>query len=432
MLRTRSSQRSLVTLAAPDPRTMPAGSVVLGATVDCFARDPEADGTRWVELAYAVSMTESDVTLSKEDFEQCVVNHRRYPCVPVVIEHADTSWFGDPEQSEPHGYVEELRVGEREVTDANGAKRMAATLEGRVSFDDATAPTVGPGKKWRFGSITLVKGAIDEATGQGLGAMLWSWSLTAHPRLTGLLPIAASLTNAPLTPELAARLRAAIDGMTLTRGTTATTATEKTSMKTYLALAAQFGLTAASEEDAFDKVTILLSLGADALKALGLATAATAQEFAAKLSSLTVAAARLPSLEAELTTLRAEKSERVKAERDQYFEELFAVQPELKAAEVSLRLHAEHDPKGFEAAHPRPTPQELIEAAQHPQRLARVVPPSGATPSNGAQPAGTNAADLLAGVVRNHMSMARAQGRDLTFTAALAEVAQYGGEVSLG
>lgn len=393
MLPLRSSLLTAITFAsALDPRTMPSGSVVLGATVDAFARDPEADGTRWVELAYAVSMVDSDVTLSKEDFEQCVVNHRRYPCVPVVIEHADTSWFGDREQSEPHGYVEELRVGEREVTDADGTKRAAATLEGRVSFDEATAPTVGPRKKRRFGSITLIKGAVDEATGAGLGAMLWSWSLTAHPRLTGLLPIAASLAPASLTPELAARLRAALDGASQPRGTSAVTATEKTPMKTFLALAAQFGLTAASEEDALDKVTALLSLGADAVKALGLAPAATAQELAAKLSTVTVAAAKVPALEQELTTLRAEKTERVKAERDQYFEELFAVQPELKAAEASLRLHAGHDWEGFEKADPRPTTQELIEAAQHPQRLSRVVPLSGAAPqSTTTQPAGVSA-----------------------------------------
>ena len=109
------------------------------------------------------------------------------------------------------------------------------------------------------------------------------------------------------------------------------------------------------------------------------------------------------------------------------------MQPELKAAEASLRLHAGHDWEGFEKAHPRPTTQELIEAAQHPQRLSRVVPPSGAAPqSPAAQPGGVSAADVLAGVVRNHMNMARAQGRDLSFTAALAEVAQFSGDSFAG
>lgn len=39
---------------------------------------------------------------------------------------------------------------------------------------------------------------------------------------------------------------------------------------------------------------------------------------------------------------------------------------------------------------------------------------------------------MLAGVVRNHIGMARALGRDLSFTAALAEVAQFSGEVTIG
>lgn len=354
---------------------MPTGAVVLGATVDVFAKEPEADGTRWVELAYAVSMVDSDVTLSKEDFEQCVVNHRRYPCVPVVIEHADTSWFGDREWREPHGYVEELRVGEREVTDADGTKRMAATLDGRVSFDEATAPTVGPKRKWRFGSITLIKGAVDEATGAGLGAMLWSWSLTAHPRLTGLMPIAASLNPASITPELAAELRAALDAAPTPRGTAATHAPETLPMKTFLAIAAQFGLAAATEEEARDKVLAFLALGADAVKALGLTPTATAQELAAKLTPLSTAAARVPALEKELTTLRSAKAERDKLDRDQHFDELFCVQPELRAAEGSLRYQAEHDPDGFAKAHPRHTAQEFMQAAQNHERagLLRAV-----------------------------------------------------------
>ncbi len=419
---------SVLTFGAPvDPRAMPAGSVILGATVDCFAKEPESDGTRWVELAYAVSMTESDVTLSKEDFERCVANFKRYPCAPVVIEHADTSWFGDPSQSEPHGYVEELRVGERQVTEMDGSTRLAATLEGRVSFDAETGPTVGPKKKWRFGSITIIKGAVDEATGAGLGAMLWSWSLTAHPRLMGLAPIAASIDPARLTTEQAAKLRAALDTAHQQRGEAARTHSTETTMLKFLELAARFGLVAANEEDAREKVIAFLGLGADALKALSLAPNASPQELAAKITSLTVAAAKVPALEQELATFRAEKTAAAKAEREKYFEDLFAVQPELKVAEASLRLHAEHDFDGFSKAHPRPSPQELIQAGQHPQRLARVTAPTapGAAPSiaAGGSPEGAiDAAQVVANVVQTHMAIAASQGRDLTFAAALAEL----------
>ena len=417
----------VLTFGAPvDPRTMPEGSVILGATVDCFAKEPESDGTRWVELAYAVSMTESDITLSKEDFERCVANFKRYPCAPVVIEHADTSWFGDPEQSEPHGYVEELRVGEREVTEMDGSTRMAATLEGRVSFDAETGPTVGPGKKWRFGSITLIKSAVDEATGAGLGALLWSWSLTAHPRLMGLAPIAASIDPSKLTPAQAAKLRAALDTVHQ-RGETARTHSTENTMLKFLELAARFGLVAANEEEAKEKVLAFLSLGADAIKALSLAPNASPQELAAKITSLTVAAAKVPVLEQELAAFRAEKTAAAKAEREKYFEDLFAVQPELKVAEASLRLHAEHDFEGFQKAHPRPSAQELIQAGQNPQRLARVTAPAapGAARSiaAGATPEGAqDAAQIVADVVNTHIAMAASQGRELTFSAALAEL----------
>ena len=95
---------------------------------------------------------------------------------------------------------------------------------------------------------------------------------------------------------------------------------------------------------------------------------------------------------------------------------------------------AEHDPEGFAKAHPRPTAQELMQAAQNPERAARVVPPSGQPPQGnggaqgaGAQGAAVDAANVLTSVVRNHMAMARSQGRDLSFTAALAEVSQFGG-----
>lgn len=417
-----------ITFNAPlDPRTMPAGSVILGATVDCFAKEPENDGSRWVELAYAVSMAESDVTLSKEDFERAIANFARYRCCPVTIEHADTDWFPrNPAWAEPHGHVEELRLGERTVTEMDGSTRVAATLEGRVSFDEATAPTVGPTRKWRFGSITLIKGAVDEATGAGLGALLWSWSLTAHPRLMGLAPIAASLDPSTLPPADAARLRAALDTLAR-RGDPARPPTTETPMKTMLEIAAHFGLAATSEEDARAKVMAFLALGADAIKALGLAPSANAQELALKLSGLTTAAARTPVLEQELVTLRADKAARDKEGRDQYFGELFAVHPELKAAEVSLRMHAEQDWAGLLKAHPRPSAQELIQSAQHPQRTARVAPqggPSNPTPfaAGVAQDGSGAAADVVTSVVRTHMAMARAQGRELTFSAALSEL----------
>ena len=340
-------------------RQLPAGAVVLGATVTTLAADGvEGEGERWTELAYSVSMAGSEVTLAKEDFDRCVENFQRYPCVPVVIEHADTSWDPEPEWAEPHGYVEALRVGEREVTELDGTKRMAATLEGRVSYLPDTAAEV-KARKWRFGSITIIKGAVDEATGAALGALLWSWSLTAHPRLTNLPPIAASRRP----PES-------------TRGTTAVT-TENT-MPKFLELAAKFGLTATSEDDARDKILALLALGADALKGLGLSLGASPADVAARVKELTSLAARVPAMETELTAFRANEAKAAEALRTAWLDDLVAARPELGTVRASLALHAERDWTGFQASYPRPTRETLItaaaEQAQRAQDPARTQP----------------------------------------------------------
>lgn len=348
-------------------RKLPEGAVLFGAPVDAFARDPEPDGSRWVELAYAVSMVESEVTISKEDLERCAQNFARYPCAPVVIEHADTDWFPNVEWAKPHGHVEELRVGEREVTELDGSKRMAATLEGRVSFDSETAPLVGPKKTWRFGSVTLIKGATDEATGAGLGCLLWSWSLTSHPRLTGLTPIPASQRIGALTPEQAAQIRAALDNTSNAspRGPAAPNPSppEKTMNKFGMILAALGLAAAASEEDAEKRVTAAAQFGVDALKALGLAATATPAEFAKRAAELQTLAAKVPAMETELATFRTERDARAKADRAAYLDDVIAANPALAPVRASLQLHADTDWSGFSTAYPRPSREDIATAA---------------------------------------------------------------------
>ena len=165
------------------------GRQVFGGFVP-FA-DPSAqtsDG--WTVLAYEVAMAGSDVALTRRDFEDCVRNFSAYPCSPVTIEHADTDAnpFAPPprEWREPNGHIEALRVGSMVR-----AGKTVATLEGKPSYLEPTATDV-KNKKWRYGSITIIQNAVSEETAQEIGSMLWSWSLTAHPRLTGLPAIAAS------------------------------------------------------------------------------------------------------------------------------------------------------------------------------------------------------------------------------------------------
>lgn len=491
------------------------GTSVYGGFVPLAREAQTEDG--WAVLAYAVEMKASKVSLTRKDFEDCVRNFNAYPCCPVTIEHADVA--DDPfgalpkEWKEPSGHIEKLRVGEMQRTVGDKTVTVA-TLEGVPSYLGAAAQDVAGGK-WRFGSITIIHNATDEETGAKLGAMLWSWSLTAHPRLTSIPRLAASVAASMAVPgaavsmgywwgdiddrdDLLAMLRCVFDlpvtkteeevlaeldklesltkaddtggvdvdrivgqirdalrlpaltstadvlaevrkglntlpassddgaDTSLSRDPAPTTETRP--MLKYLELAARFGLAATSEDDAREKVLAFLSLGHTALKTLGLAPTATAQELSARVDALTVAAARVPALEADLATLRKEREKADEAVVEQYFAELLAVQPELKASEESLRLHAKHDRGGFEKKYPRPKPEELLQAAQHPERLSRVVPPAGPTDTpGGGGGAAPTAAPVVVSMVHTHIAFARSQGRELSFSAALAELTATAG-----
>lgn len=192
----------------------------------------------------------------------------------------------------------------------------------------------------------------------------------------------------------------------------------------FLPLLATFGLTVANEDDAQARAATFAQLGHDALKAVGLPVTATPQEFAAKLSQLSTDAARVKALESELTTFRAQAAETQKTEREKYFTELFAVRPDLKPAEGSLRLHAERDFDGFTKAYPRPSAEQLLASAQHGARLANIVAPGAPAPATFAAPSaqGTDTANAVTSMVHAHIQMAAAQGRELSFSAALAEL----------
>lgn len=146
-----------------------------------------AEGGAWNVLAYEVTLKARGASLTRQMFEQCVKNFARYPKVPVVIEHADTT-DGPAEWQEPHGWITELRVGSME---RNG--KTVATLEGRMQLDEATRPlVVGETPTWPFGSVTVYFSTTDEETNTDTGASLFSFSLTAHPALVDVPRLAAS------------------------------------------------------------------------------------------------------------------------------------------------------------------------------------------------------------------------------------------------
>lgn len=196
-MKNRLQRRAERFARAGEKPTTVTGTQVFGTFVPLAAAAAQTtDG--WKVLAYEVSMRGSDVSLSRKDFEQCVANFERYPCAPVTIEHADVDFnpFAQPprEWREPNGHIEALRVGTMTRGD-----RVVATLEGKPSYLEPTATDVANGK-WRFGSITIIQNAVDEETGKEVGSMLWSWSLTAHPRLTGLTALPSLAASRRLPP----------------------------------------------------------------------------------------------------------------------------------------------------------------------------------------------------------------------------------------
>jgi hypothetical protein len=168
-----------------------------GSPVELSALPVEGTEAPWTVLAYEATLlsyraggTARTVALTRSIFDACVANFGRYPKVPVVIEHADTRG-GPSEWAQPQGWVTALRVGSME----RGGKTVA-TLEGKLSLGaEMRAKVVGAGADapptWPFGSVTIVD-ALDEETGKDLGAALWSFSLTAHPRLADVPRLAAS------------------------------------------------------------------------------------------------------------------------------------------------------------------------------------------------------------------------------------------------
>lgn len=168
----------------------------------------DAEGGPWSVLAYEAELkgyrmpdgTHAKITAA--DIDSMVANFARYPKAPLVVEHADTRQGMPVEWAQPRGYVVALRRGSMERT-VDGVAKTVATLEGRIdaspevrlSINGDPANNVPP--TWPFCSITTARG-IDEETGVALGTVLYSVSLTAHPRLADLPRLAASASGAEL------------------------------------------------------------------------------------------------------------------------------------------------------------------------------------------------------------------------------------------
>ncbi len=172
----------------------------------------DAEGGPWTVIAYEAELKGyklqggGHARITAADIDEMVANFARYPKAPLVVEHADTREGLPAEWAEPRGHVVALRRGTMERTLPDGSTRTVATLEARLDVSPAVRLTINGDAEnsipptWPSCSITTALGT-DPETGESLGTVLWSVSLTAHPRLADIPRLAASQDpGAPGTP----------------------------------------------------------------------------------------------------------------------------------------------------------------------------------------------------------------------------------------
>jgi hypothetical protein len=432
------------------------GAALFGGAIELSALPTMESEGKWNVLAYEVNLPghgENGARLTRSDFEQMIANFARYPKVPVVIEHADTDWFGDTEWREPHGWVTELRISTYKRPDG----REVASLDGRLSLREETALEVnGDAKnppKWPFGSITCFQG-IDTETEKSLGMCLWSFSLCAHPALIDAPKLAASAHGPrPATAEQLAEIfggtpgqyaalfepggplhivRVGNDDDSNPPPSTSIGAAEKEptpmTMK-LIALAATLGFAAKDESEAEAAVTALATEAVDVRRVLVTKSPA---ETAAKLAQLSADAATVPALRTKVALFEKAANEKIAAERDALVSDIvlgMGLPEDLQeGVKASLALHAKTDWDGFQKAHARPSEEELSQRRQDSKRLNRALPATRQTApaSVGDGEVGSDEIILATNAIVEEM---RGQGVEVSFSEALEMLTTHTGPV---
>jgi hypothetical protein len=380
------------------------GERLRGASVDLARPAPDGAESAWNVLAYEVTLKgRGGVALTRRHFEQAVANFERYGrrC-PVTLYHADTDASAHPEARKAVGWVKAMRVGSMERpsvigrtslgAEVHGVGRRVATLEAQLELGAAAraAVTADP-PELAYGSVTIVPDAVDEESGERVGAFLYSFTLTNNPALVEL-----------------PRIQVSDD-----RGTAAT---KEPSMK-FIAMAARLGVPAETEEAAESAVIALATEAADVRKALGTASLA---DTAAKLSALRADAAKVPALETEVARLG---EERVAETRRAYIDDVMLARGFDEDMRVTLEFHAKADWVGFQAKFPRASKTELSQRAQDGHRFERLSSPRGKARETSADvdDAGPTVGEIESQAAQL-MAAAAAQGGELSFMEALAMI----------
>lgn len=159
------------------------------------------DASAWWVIAYETELRGRDASLTRAHFNEIIRNFRRIGrSVPVALYHADRDPTAHPDARKAHAWLDDLRIGSMML---DGKK--VATLEGKRRWViDTTRADVACGAIVG-GSITVFFDCEDDVTGENIGTLLYSFSLTNNPALTGLPALAASafdVTNSPALVDL--------------------------------------------------------------------------------------------------------------------------------------------------------------------------------------------------------------------------------------
>ena len=156
------------------------------------------DSSAWWVLAYETELRGRDASLTRAHFNEIIQNFRRIGrSVPVALYHADRDPTAHPESRKAHAWLDDLRIGSMMLDG-----RKVATLEGKRRWViDTTRADVACGAIVG-GSITVFFNCEDDVTGENIGTLLYSFSLTNNPALTGLPALAASAFDVANNPAL--------------------------------------------------------------------------------------------------------------------------------------------------------------------------------------------------------------------------------------
>ena len=283
----------------------------------------------WNIIAYCAEIKARAFAITDRVLDDIMRNFERYGSdCPVVLFHADLQPDADPRARVAHARIRDLRLG---TFERKGIQTKS--LEAKFTWiNEQTRQDVASGALNKA-SVTIFPNAIDEESGDDIGAYMYSVSLLNNPGLVDLPALQAE--------RIVER---------------STTEQSMSTLSGFIALAAAMGIPSTSEDEAKNR---LESLGREALSVRQCLGSANAQETISKINSGLEAQATLATVRKDLSEKKAQleafakaEQDRIELERKTHLDALVTNRPELIGMRNSLEFHAKSDWDGFKKQYP--------------------------------------------------------------------------------